>query len=83
MLGKPSPAYFQAALDALDADPELTWMVGDDIEADIAGAHAYGLRTVLVRTGKFRPDTVEDSRIRPDGIITSIAALPNWIENAT
>ena len=83
MLGKPSPAYFQAALDALDADPELTWMVGDDIEADIAGAHAYGLRTVLVRTGKFRPDAVEDSRIRPDGIITSIAALPNWIENAT
>jgi HAD superfamily hydrolase (TIGR01458 family) len=83
VLGKPSPAYFQAALDALDADPELTWMVGDDIEADIAGAHAYGLRTVLVRTGKFRPDAVEDSRIRPDGIITSIAALPNWIENAT
>jgi HAD superfamily hydrolase (TIGR01458 family) len=82
VLGKPSPAYFQAALDALDADPELTWMVGDDIEADIAGAHAYGLRTVLVRTGKFRPDAVEDSRIRPDGIITSIAALPGWIETA-
>jgi HAD superfamily hydrolase (TIGR01458 family) len=83
VLGKPSAAYFQAALDALDSDPELTWMVGDDIEADIAGAHACGLRTVLVRTGKFRPDTVEDSRVRPDGIITSIAALPNWIENAT
>ena len=82
MLGKPSPAYFQAALDALDADPEMTWMVGDDIEADIAGAHAYGLRTVLVRTGKFRPDAVEDSRVRPDGIITSIAALPGWIETA-
>jgi HAD superfamily hydrolase (TIGR01458 family) len=82
VLGKPSPAYFQAALEALDADPELTWMVGDDIEADIAGAHAYGLRTVLVRTGKFRPDAVEDSRVRPDGIITSIAALPGWIESA-
>jgi HAD superfamily hydrolase (TIGR01458 family) len=83
VLGKPSPAYFQAALDALDSDPQLTWMVGDDIEADIAGAQACGLRTVLVRTGKFRPDAVEDSRVRPDGIVTSIAALPNWIENAT
>jgi ribonucleotide monophosphatase NagD (HAD superfamily) len=82
VLGKPSPAYFQAALDALDSDPELTWMVGDDIEVDIAGAHACGLRTVLVRTGKFRPDVVEDSRVRPDGIITSIAALPGWIETA-
>ena len=30
------PAYFAAALDALDAEPEQTWMVGDDVEADIA-----------------------------------------------
>jgi HAD superfamily hydrolase (TIGR01458 family) len=83
VLGKPSPAYFQAALDALDSDPELTWMVGDDIEVDIAGAHACGLRTVLVRTGKFRPDVAEAARVQPDGIITSIAALPGWIETAT
>jgi|SRR5215210_5124349 len=83
VLGKPSAAYFKAALDALDSDPELTWMVGDDIEADIAGAQACGLRTVLVRTGKFRPDAVEAGRIQPDGIITSIAALPGWIETAT
>jgi ribonucleotide monophosphatase NagD (HAD superfamily) len=82
VLGKPSPAYFQAALDALDSDAELTWMVGDDIEADIAGAHACGLKTVLVRTGKFRPDSVEVARVQPDGIITSIAALPGWIETA-
>ena len=83
VLGKPSPAYFKAALDALDSDPELTWMVGDDIETDIAGASAAGLRTVLVRTGKFRPDTVEFARVQPDGIITSIAALPGWIETAS
>jgi HAD superfamily hydrolase (TIGR01458 family) len=83
VLGKPSPAYFKAALDALDSDAELTWMVGDDIEADIAGAQACGLRTVLVRTGKFRPDAVEATNVRPDGIITSIAALPGWIETAT
>lgn len=82
VLGKPSPAYFQAALDALDSDAELTWMVGDDIEADIAGAHAAGLKTVLVRTGKFRPDEAEIARVQPDGIITSIAALPGWIETA-
>jgi HAD superfamily hydrolase (TIGR01458 family) len=83
VLGKPSPAYFKAALDALDSDPELTWMVGDDIETDIAGAAAAGLRTVLVRTGKFRPDAVEFARPQPDGIITSIAALPGWIETAS
>ncbi|MFL5919595.1 MAG: TIGR01458 family HAD-type hydrolase [Gaiellaceae bacterium] len=80
VLGKPSTPYFEAALNALDAEPTLTWMVGDDIEADIAGAQAHGLRTLLVRTGKFRPDAVEASRARPDGIISSIAQLPDWLE---
>ncbi len=80
VLGKPSSAYFAAALAALDAEPGLTWMVGDDIEGDILGASNQGLRTVLVRTGKFRPDDVERSRIQPDGIVSSLAQLPDWLE---
>src|SRR3989440_10892641 len=80
VLGKPSTAYFEAALAALDADAGMTWMVGDDIETDIAGAQAHGMKTVLVRTGKFRPDAVERGRIRPDGIGASIAQLPDWLE---
>ena len=80
VLGKPSPAYFAAALEALDADAEMTWMVGDDIEADIAGAQQHGMKTVLVRTGKFRPDAVEQGRVRPDAILSSIAQLPEWLE---
>ncbi|MDX6512968.1 MAG: hypothetical protein QOE36_2472 [Gaiellaceae bacterium] len=81
VLGKPSAAYFGAALEAIDADAELTWMVGDDIEADIAGAQRHGMRTVLVRTGKFRPDTVERSGVMPDGIVSSISHLPEWLES--
>jgi HAD superfamily hydrolase (TIGR01458 family) len=82
VLGKPSTAYFAAALEALDAEPELTWMVGDDYEVDVVGAQRWGLKTVLVRTGKFRPDAVEDSGVMPDAIISSIADLPDWIERA-
>ncbi len=81
VLGKPSTAYFEAALSALDADAGMTWMVGDDIDSDIVGAQAHGMRTILVRTGKFRPDAVEAGRIRPDGIISSIAQLPEWLED--
>ncbi len=55
-------------------------MVGDDLESDIAGAQAMNMHTVLVRTGKFRPDAVEASRVRPDGIVSSIAQLPDWLE---
>jgi HAD superfamily hydrolase (TIGR01458 family) len=80
VLGKPSPQYFAAAFEALDADPQLTWMVGDDLEIDIAGAQGVGMRTVLLRTGKFRPDSVEASRTQPDGIVSSIRELPEWLE---
>ena len=80
VLGKPSAAYFDAALSALDAEPSMTWMVGDDIETDVVGARGVGMHAVLVRTGKFRPDTVESSRVQPDGIVSSIAHLPEWLE---
>jgi HAD superfamily hydrolase (TIGR01458 family) len=80
VLGKPSAAYFGAALEALDADAGLTWMVGDDLENDIVGAHKHGMKTLLVRTGKFRPDEVERSPVQPDGIVSSIAQLPEWLE---
>jgi HAD superfamily hydrolase (TIGR01458 family) len=80
VLGKPSSAYYAAALEALDAETTLTWMVGDDLGSDIVGAHNHGIRTILVRTGKFRPDEVERSRIQPDGIVSSIAQLPDWLE---
>jgi len=81
VLGKPSPAYFQAACDALDADADRTWMIGDDLESDVLGAQRLGMRTVLVRTGKFRPDTVERSGVQPDGIVSSLAQLPAWLED--
>jgi HAD superfamily hydrolase (TIGR01458 family) len=80
VLGKPSPAYFAAALDALGAEPELTWLVGDDAESDVRSAQLFGMRTALVRTGKFRPDTLEQLDVSPDVVLNSIAALPDWLE---
>jgi ribonucleotide monophosphatase NagD (HAD superfamily) len=38
------------------------------------------MKTLLVRTGKFRPDDVEASTVVPDGIVSSIAQLPDWLE---
>ena len=81
VLGKPSGAFFQAALEALDADADKTWMVGDDVEADIAGAKQHGLRAVLVRTGKFRAESSVRPGVEPDGVLDSIAELPDWLED--
>ena len=79
VLGKPSPAYFGAALEVLDADPDQAWIVGDDLESDVAGGQQAGLRTVLVRTGKFRADELARSRVRPDALLDSLADLPAFL----
>jgi HAD superfamily hydrolase (TIGR01458 family) len=80
VVGKPSPPFFEAALDALDTDPEFAWMVGDDLESDIAGAQALGMRTVLVRTGKYRGEDHDAALVQPNGVIDTIAALPDWLQ---
>jgi HAD superfamily hydrolase (TIGR01458 family) len=82
VLGKPSSAYFAAALEAIDADPPQAWMVGDDLEVDIAGAAAVGMRTALVRTGKFREDDLRRARTVPDLVLSSAADLPEWLERS-
>jgi HAD superfamily hydrolase (TIGR01458 family) len=76
VVGKPSAAYFAAALAELGAEPADAVMVGDDVEADIGGAKAAGLRAVLVRTGKFREETLAAADPLPDEVIDSIADLP-------
>ncbi len=65
VVGKPTRAYFDAALAELGAAPDESVMVGDDIEADIGGAKAAGLRAVLVRTGKFREAALASARTQP------------------
>jgi ribonucleotide monophosphatase NagD (HAD superfamily) len=80
VLGKPSPSYFAAALDALEAVPELTWLVTDDVEQDVRGASLFGMRTVLVRTGKFRPEALELAESSPDIVVSSLAHFPAILE---
>ena len=80
VLGKPSPSYFAAALDALDAEPERTWLVTDDVEADVRGARLFGMRTALVRTGKFRPETLDAADPSPDIVVSSFAHFPALLE---
>ena len=80
VLGKPSPSYFAAALDALDAEPELTWLVTDDVDADVRGARLFGMKTALVRTGKFRPEALEAAEASPDIVVSSLAQFPTLLE---
>jgi putative hydrolase of the HAD superfamily len=45
---KPDPAIFAIALDAIGADPDDTWYVGDMPAIDVVGARAAGLRPIVI-----------------------------------
>jgi ribonucleotide monophosphatase NagD (HAD superfamily) len=54
-------------------------MVGDDLDADIAGAKSCGLNAILVRTGKFRESELEDALVKPDAVVDSIGDVPDYL----
>jgi putative hydrolase of the HAD superfamily len=60
---KPCPTIFAAALERAGADPEDGVMVGDSLDADVAGAQAAGLRGILLDRDD-RHDGLEVERIR-------------------
>ncbi len=76
VVGKPSAAFFHAAVEELGLAPAQVAMIGDDLEADVGGAIAAGLAGIQVRTGKFRVDDLEASEVQPTMVIDSIADVP-------
>ncbi|MGV9561239.1 TIGR01458 family HAD-type hydrolase [Streptomyces sp. NPDC003480] len=74
--GKPSPAFFEAALSRLGVGADQALMVGDDIENDVLAAQRAGITGVLVRTGKYRPETQRGASGEPDHVLDSFADLP-------
>ena len=83
VVGKPSQAFFEMGSSLLAAKPHELLMVGDDLINDIQGAQDAGYQAVLVQTGKYRETLVKQSDISPDGIITSVAELPNYLSAIT
>lgn len=79
VVGKPDPAFFALAAADFDAAPSEIVVVGDDIDSDIGGAQAAGMRGLLVQTGKYRADFVARSGVTPDGVIAGIQDLPDWL----
>ena len=77
VVGKPEESFFRVALEDMGFGAHEVAMVGDDAEADIAGAKKAGLWSIQVRTGKWRPggDVGE-----ADLVLDSVAALPMALE---
>ncbi len=71
--GKPDERAYRHAMAVLGADPADTWMVGDNLEWEVAAPQRLGIYGVWHdHAGTGLP---EDSTVRPDLIIRSLGEL--------
>lgn len=75
IMGKPSETFFKTALNNLQLAPKDVIVVGDDITTDIVGADRMKMRSVLVKTGKFKPDHLENPVAKPTWVLESVSEL--------
>jgi putative hydrolase of the HAD superfamily len=71
--GKPDPRIYRRALDGLGARADEAWMVGDNLEWDVAQPQRMGIRGVWIdRWGRGAP---AERGVRPDRVIGRLAEL--------
>jgi HAD superfamily hydrolase (TIGR01450 family) len=73
-VGKPEPHMFEAALVGMP-DRSRVAVIGDNLEADIAGGLAAGIVTILVLTGNTDRARLAASLIQPDFVLEDLSGL--------
>lgn len=77
-LGKPHAAIFKLAHQTLESatgrqlNPHRILMVGDNMDADIRGAHTMGYATALLLTGVTRYETITRFEYLPDKVFNML-----------
>jgi glycerol 3-phosphatase-2 len=72
--GKPEP-YIYALASSLLPDRHRVAIVGDHLEADIAGGKRAGLTTILVLTGTTSAHELATAEVEPDVVLDDLAGL--------
>lgn len=75
---KPHPAVFEHTLRELGVHPDEAVFIGDNPEADVAGAQAVGMRAVL-RVNFSAPPMIS-GLIVPDAAINTLHELPTHLD---
>lgn len=75
---KPKTGLFEAAVRGVEVDKNRSFCVGDS-ERDIQAAAAFGLKTVLVLSGRSRLKDVELFRVEPDKVCDDLKGAAEWI----
>ena len=72
---KPDLKIFNLALEQAGCKPNEAVMIGDRLDNDIAPAKQLGMKTVWVRQGFAKYQSVKNIEEQPDYIINSIAEV--------
>lgn len=81
VVGKPSVAFLDLAVASTGTAPpaDRIRVVGDDVTTDVRMGRDAGVRTVLVRTGKFARQRGLTGVATPEHVVDGIAALPGLL----
>lgn len=80
VLGKPAGDFYATSLASMSCAAGEAVMVGDDAEADVAGALQAGIAAaVLVRTGKYRPGDESRYHPAPSATLADLPEAADWI----
>jgi putative hydrolase of the HAD superfamily len=71
--GKPDERVYRGALTALRVEPATTWMVGDNLEWDVAAPMRLGLTGIWL--DRFATGLPEDTTVTPHRIVLAISEL--------
>lgn len=72
---KPDPRIIQIASERAGVPLTGAWLVGDSAEADVAGAHAAGVRSVYLRRGRPWTATVPEPTAYADSLAEAVAIV--------
>jgi HAD superfamily hydrolase (TIGR01458 family) len=76
LIAKPSPIYFQTALEMIGYSKKSSFMmIGDDIESDIIPTQKLGGRAILILTGKTKLPLPPGLNLKPDFIVNDLSEV--------
>jgi HAD superfamily hydrolase (TIGR01450 family) len=75
--GKPQAFFFQELCKRLNVDPAWCLLIGDNLESDVCGAKALGMRTVLTLSGVCRREDLSScpDNLQPDLVVEDLREL--------
>lgn len=73
--GKPEPVFFESLCSRMGLSAQRCLLVGDNLESDIRGGLAMGMKTALVLSGVTRRPEVKQSSFQPDVVADDLLTL--------